>query len=127
MAVWSSSPSFRKLAQEFFRPLWTRGVPVEKRLVELEVRDHPSVSMRPGQADEPFARLQEIATLGMRATGIEELQFDLPDMIEAVGRQLGRQVSDELSGETPEELARSLSEYTWPTPWVASRSPDLVP
>ncbi|HEV2166355.1 MAG TPA: helix-turn-helix domain-containing protein [Thermoplasmata archaeon] len=111
VAVWSSAPSFRKLAQEYFQPLWRRGIAVEKRLVELEDHDHPSVLIRSGQADEPLARLREIATLGMRATGVEELRFDLPDMIDAVGRQLGRQVSEELTGETPEEFARSLSEY----------------
>ena len=111
VAVWSNSPSFRKLAQEYFRPLWSRSVPSVRRLVELESNDHPSVPVRQGDAVEPLARLRDIATLGMRATGIEELHLDLPDLIEAVGRQLGRQIGDELEGETPEEIARSLVDY----------------
>ncbi|MCI4357949.1 MAG: hypothetical protein L3J95_01760 [Thermoplasmata archaeon] len=111
VAVWSSSPSFRKLAMDYLRPLWTRSMTVERRLVELEAPERPRLPMRLGQAEAPLARLREIATLGMRATGIEELHLDVPDMIEAVGRQLGRQVGDELEGETPDEVARSLIEY----------------
>jgi sugar-specific transcriptional regulator TrmB/predicted hydrocarbon binding protein len=111
VAVWSSSPSFRQLVQEYLRPLWAKARPIERRLVELEMPERPTLSVRPEDADEPLARLREIATLGMRASGISEMQFALPDMIEAVGRQLGRQVGESLEGETPEEVGRSLASY----------------
>ncbi|HEV2231595.1 MAG TPA: hypothetical protein VGS18_05370, partial [Thermoplasmata archaeon] len=39
------------------------------------------------------------------------LQIDLPEVIGTIARNLGRQMSSEIEGETPDEVARSLSEF----------------
>ncbi len=64
-----------------------------------------------GHLAEPFQRLREITELGMRATGVREVRFDLPEMIETVARQLGSTIATRVEGSTPEEVARSLVGY----------------
>ena len=64
-----------------------------------------------GREGEPFQRLREVTALGMRATGIRELRLSLPELIETVAGQLGRQVAQQVEGRTPAEVAKSLSDY----------------
>jgi sugar-specific transcriptional regulator TrmB/predicted hydrocarbon binding protein len=110
VAIWSSSPSFRGLTEEYLRRSWSHAIPAERRIVELETPGRATLPMRIDQS-EPFDRLREIAALGMRTMGIDELRLDLPEAIEAIGRQVGRQVSEGLDGETPAEVTRSLVSY----------------
>ncbi|MCI4348969.1 MAG: hypothetical protein L3J93_01955 [Thermoplasmata archaeon] len=111
VALWSNSPSFRAVTFDHLRHLWNRGVPATTRLVELETPDAVTIPIGPKGDSEPFDRLREIATLGMRATGITDLGLKAPEMIQMIGHQIGRQVAEEVEGETPEEVARSLVEY----------------
>ncbi len=111
VAVWSGSPSFRSITDDYLRGLWRHAVPADRRFVEIESPRSAVLPMHTAGDRETFLRLQEIAALGMKTTGIDTLRFDLPELIGAIGRQIGHQVSENLSGETPEEVARSLADY----------------
>jgi len=111
VALWSSAPAFVQLARDYHRRLWTPAERSEARFVELE---NPPAAVLPvvqGHESVPFQRLKEIAALGMRASGVKEFQLHLPELIEAISRQLGREIAEKVEGRTPEEVARSLSTY----------------
>lgn len=111
VALWSSAPKFVQLARDYHRRLWGPAERAEARFVAL---DHPTAAVIPvvqGKEAEPFQRLKEIARLGMRASGVRGFQLELPELIETIARQLGRQIAEEVSGETPEAVGRSLSSY----------------
>ena len=111
VALWSTAASFIGLAREYHHRLWRRGEAIDARVVELEA---PSTAVLPvvkGGADEPFQRLRDVAEIGMRATGVGAIRFDLPDLIETVARQLGRQMAEQVHGSTPDGVARSLADY----------------
>lgn len=109
--LWTSDPRVVALAREYHRRLWASAVPIDERFVELENPNRAILPIRRGDARAPFERLQEIAELGMNAAGVRELRLDLPELIETVARQIGRQVGEEIDGDSPQAVARSLSEY----------------
>lgn len=111
VALWTTAPSVLALAREYHHRLWSRGVPFERRRVAIE---NPSPAVLPvvqGKEQEPFQRLREITELGMRVTGLKELKFDLPEVIQTIAHQMGREVADAVVGRTPETVAQSLAEY----------------
>lgn len=111
VALWSSSPSFVQLARDYHRRLWGPASRAEARFVELE---NPPAAVLPvvaGHETVPFQRLKEIAKLGMRASGVREFRLHLPELIDVIALQLGREIAKEIDGETPEEVAKSLSRY----------------
>jgi sugar-specific transcriptional regulator TrmB len=111
VALWSSAPMFIRLACDYHRRLWTPATRAEARFVELE---DPSEAVLPvvlGKESVPFQRLKEVAKLGMRASGIREFQLQLPELIETIARQLGREIAERIEGRTPEEVARALGLY----------------
>lgn len=112
IALWSAAPSVQGLTRSYHRRIWTQSVPFAQRLVEL---DHPTTAtalpVGPGHAEATFHRLKEITELGMRATGLEQVQFDLPELIQTLALQVGREVSGQVTGQTPSEVARSLASY----------------
>lgn len=113
IALWSSAPSVLGLTRSYHRRIWSHSVPFAQRLVELE-RPSPTdtaLPVGPGHAEATFHRLQEITELGMRATGLEQVQLDLPELIQTLALQVGRQVSGQITGQTPAEVARSLTGY----------------
>jgi HTH-type transcriptional regulator, sugar sensing transcriptional regulator len=111
VALWSTDPAFVQLAREYHRRLWGPATRSEERFVELE---HPPAALLPvvaGRESVPFQRLKEVTKLGMRASGVRELHLRLPELIETIARQLGREVADGVEGRTPEEVSRSLARY----------------
>jgi sugar-specific transcriptional regulator TrmB len=111
VALWSSAPMFVQLARDYHRRLWSPGERAESRFVQLE---NPSTAVLPivrGKESVPFQRLKEIASLGMRATGVREFEFQLPELIELIARQLGREIAGAVDGDTPEAVGKSLAEY----------------
>ncbi len=111
IALWSSAPMFVQLARDYHRRAWTPAAKAEARVVELE---NPPAAVLPvvaGKEAVPFQRLKEIAKLGMRASGVRELRLHLPELIETIARQLGREIAGQIDGRTPEEIARSLAQY----------------
>jgi sugar-specific transcriptional regulator TrmB len=111
VALWSSAPMFVQLARDYHKRLWTPASRSEARLVELE---HPPAVVLPvvaGKEAVPFQRLKEIAKLGMRASGVKEFDLHLPELIEAIAKQLGRQIADQIDGRSPETVARALQGY----------------
>ncbi|MGA9839094.1 MAG: helix-turn-helix domain-containing protein [Thermoplasmata archaeon] len=111
VALWSSAPMFIQLARDYHRRLWTPAEHAEARFVELE---NPPAAVLPvvqGKEAVPFQRLKEIAKLGMRASGVHEFQLHLPELIETIARQLGREIAVQVDGRTPEEVAKALSAY----------------
>jgi len=111
VALWTSAPTFLELAHDYHRRLWTTAIRADARFVELEEGERAVLPVIVGREAEPFQRLREVTTLGMRATGIRELRLNLPELIEAVASQLGRQVARQVEGRTPGEVAKSLSEF----------------
>ena len=111
VALWSSAPMFVQLARGYHRRLWTPAVRCEERFVELETPPSAILPVVAGKETQPFQRLKEIAKLGMRASGVRELHLNLPELIEAIARQLGREIAGQIEGASPEEIARSLGEY----------------
>jgi sugar-specific transcriptional regulator TrmB len=111
LAIWSTEPTFVRLARDYHARLWSRGERAEARLVELEAPSKAVLPVVRGQEEEPFQRLKEIAQLGMTATGVQELRLELPELIETVARQLGRQIAEQVDGNSPQEIAHSLSTY----------------
>ncbi len=111
VALWSSAPMFVQLARDYHRRLWTPGMRAEARVVELE---NPPAAVLPviaGKESVPFTRLKEIAKLGMRASGVRELHLHLPELIETIARQLGREIAGQIEGRTPAEVATALAAY----------------
>jgi len=111
VALWSSAPMFIQLARDYHRRLWVPAERAESRFVELENPSAAVLSVEHGKESVPFQRLQEIAKLGMRASGVREFDFLLPELIETIARQLGRRIAEEVEGDTPEKLAKELSSY----------------
>ncbi|MCI4334570.1 MAG: helix-turn-helix domain-containing protein [Thermoplasmata archaeon] len=111
LMLWTTDPRFLALTRAYHQRLWSLSVPVDEREVELEQPARAVLPIRRGQSSETFARLQEIAELGMTATGIEELRVDLPELIETVARQLGRQIAEGMEGTSPEEVVQELAAY----------------
>ncbi len=111
VALWSSAPMFVHLARDNYRRMWAPATRAEARFVELE---NPLAAVLPvvsGKEAVPFQRLKEIAKLGMRASGVKEFQLHLPELIETIARQLGREIAEQVDGQTPATVASSLSEY----------------
>ena len=111
VALWSSAPMFVQLACDYHRRLWVPGERAESRFVDLE---NPSAAVLPvvlGQEAVSFQRLKEIAKLGMRASGVRKFHFELPELIETIARQLGREIAEKVEGDTPQKVSRSLSAY----------------
>lgn len=111
VALWSSAPMFIQLARDYHRRLWTPAERAEARFVDLESPPTAVLPVVQGKESIPFQRLKEIAKLGMRASGVREFQLDLPELIETIARQLGREIAGQVEGRTPEEVAKSLSVY----------------
>jgi sugar-specific transcriptional regulator TrmB len=111
VALWSSAPMFVQLARDYHRRLWTPATRSEERFVELESPPAAILPVVAGRESVPFQRLKEIAKLGMRASGVRELHLNLPELIETIARQLGREIAGQIEGGTPEEVARALSQY----------------
>jgi predicted hydrocarbon binding protein len=111
VALWSTAPQFVGLARDYHLRLWRHAEPAGTRFVNLESPPTAVLPVVRGREGEPFQRLREITTLGMQVTGIEELRLDLPEIIETVARQLGRQIAETLDASTPIEVARELSQY----------------
>jgi sugar-specific transcriptional regulator TrmB len=111
VALWSSAPMFVRLARDYHRRLWTPATKAEERFVEIESPPSAVLPVIAGRESAPFQRLREIAKLGMRASGVRELHLDLPELIETIARQLGREIADQLEGRTPEKIAQELSQY----------------
>ncbi|MCI4368169.1 MAG: hypothetical protein L3K09_01205 [Thermoplasmata archaeon] len=111
VALWSTSPGFVRLAREYHQRMWRGATPATRRFVELESPSDAVLSVPKGQESEAFQRLEEIAALGMRASGVSELRLDLPELIQTVARQLGREIAEEVEGDSPGEVARSLVSF----------------
>ena len=111
VVLWSSARAFIDLAREYHRRLWIPAVRAEERLGEIEVPDTATLLVVEGREREPFRRLKEMTGLGMRATGIRELQLKVPELIQTIARQIGRQIANEVEGGTPTEVARALQSY----------------
>jgi sugar-specific transcriptional regulator TrmB len=111
VALWSSAPMFVQLARDYHRRLWTPAERAEARFVELENPPTAVLPVAQGHESVPFQRLKEIAALGMRASGVKEFRLHLPELIETISRQLGREIAEKVDGRNPEEVARSLSRY----------------
>ena len=111
VTVWTTDAEFLNLVRVQFQGLWNHCVPSEHRIVELEERGAASLPVRLGREVESFNRLREITQLGMQVGGLQELPFDVPEFIDTVARQVGREIASELDGERPLEVARSLQEY----------------
>jgi sugar-specific transcriptional regulator TrmB len=111
VALWSSSPMFTQLARDYHRRLWVPAERAEARFVDLE---NPPTAVLPviaGKEGVPFLRLKEIAKLGMRASGVKEFRLHLPELIETIARQLGREIAKEVDGSTPAEVGAALAQY----------------
>jgi hypothetical protein len=111
VALWSTAPSFLTLAREYHQRLWAHASTIEDRIVQLESPPTAVLPLVAGREEEPFQRLKEIAQLGMKATGVTQLDLDLPELIDAIARQIGRRMADSVKGSTPEEVSRSLADY----------------
>ncbi|HTT44861.1 MAG TPA: hypothetical protein VMH38_02440, partial [Thermoplasmata archaeon] len=111
VALWSSAPMFLRLARDYHRRLWTPATRAEARFVELENPPEAILPVVSGKEAVPFQRLKEVAKLGMRASGVKEFRLQLPELIETIARQLGREVAEQIEGRTPEEVARALGLY----------------
>ena len=111
VALWSSAPMFVRLARGYHRRLWVPAVRCEERFVELESPPAAILPVIAGKEAQPFQRLKEIARLGMRASGVRELHLNLPELIEAIARQLGHEIAGQIEGTSIEGVARSLGEY----------------
>ena len=111
VTVWTTDAEFLNLVRVQFHQLWNHCAPSEHRIVELEEPPAAALPVRLGREVESFNRLREITQLGMQVGGLRELPFDVPEFIETVAQQVGRQVASELDGELPLEVARSLQVY----------------
>jgi len=111
VALWSTAPMFVQLARDYHRRLWTPAERAEARFVDLE---NPPAALLPvvtGRESVSFQRLKDITKLGMRASGVKEFQLHLPEMIETIARQLGREIAKEVEGTTPTQIGAALTQY----------------
>jgi sugar-specific transcriptional regulator TrmB len=111
VALWSSAPSFLRLARDYHQRLWGKGSKAERRFVELEAPVSAGLAVVPGREGESFDRLREVTALGMRVAGLSGMTLDVSELIGAIGRQVGKEVGRSLEGETPTEVAASLQNY----------------
>ncbi len=111
VALWSTAPAFVQLARGYHRRLWGAGERAESRFVELEDPPTAVLPVLSGREAVPFQRLTDIAKLGMRASGVKEFRLHLPELIETIARQLGREIAKEVDGSTGEEIGRSLERF----------------
>jgi len=111
IALWSKAPMFVQLARDYHRRLWTPATRAEARVVELENPPAAVLTVSAGKEGAPFQRLTDITKLGMRASGVRELRLHLPELIETIARQLGREIADQIEGRTPEEITEALARY----------------
>jgi len=111
VALWTTSSDLLARARQYHQRVWSQAISAARRFVELESPSSAFLPVVQGRLAEPFQRLREITELGMRATGVRELRFDLPELIEAVARQVGRTVAIRVEGTTPAEVGRSLGAY----------------
>jgi sugar-specific transcriptional regulator TrmB len=111
VALLSGTPSFVDLAREYHRRLWATAERAEQRFVALEEPPEAFLPVVAGRESQPFLRLKEITKLGMRASGVREFRLDLPELIGTIARQLGREIADELDGDTVGEVTKSLARY----------------
>jgi sugar-specific transcriptional regulator TrmB len=111
VTIWTTDTPFLGLVRGQFQQLWNHSTPSEERIVELEEPHAAALPVRLGREVESFNRLREITQLGMQVGALQELSFDLPEFIETVAHQVGRQIASELDGELPLEVARSLESY----------------
>jgi len=111
VALWSSAPMFIRLARDYHRRMWTPATRAEARFVELENPPEAVLPVVSGKEAIPFQRLKEVAKLGMRASGVREFHLHLPELIETIARQLGREIAGQIEGGSPAEVARALGQY----------------
>ncbi len=111
VALWSSAPMFVHLARDSYRRMWAPATRAESRFVELENPLGAVLPVVAGKEALPFQRLKEIAKLGMRASGVKEFQLHLPELIETIARQLGREIAEQVEGQTPTAVVASLADY----------------
>jgi sugar-specific transcriptional regulator TrmB len=111
VALWSSAPMFIRLARDYHRRMWTPASRAEARFVELENPPEAVLPVVAGKEAVPFQRLKDVAKLGMRASGVREFHLNLPELIETIARQLGREIAGQIDGRSPEEVARALAQY----------------
>lgn len=111
VTVWTTDAEFLNLVRVQFLQLWNHCAPAEQRIVELEEPASAALPVRLGREAESFNRLREITEMGMQVGGLRELPFDVPEFIDTVARQVGREIAAHLEGERPLEVARSLQEY----------------
>ncbi|MCI4325277.1 MAG: hypothetical protein L3K00_05290 [Thermoplasmata archaeon] len=111
VALWSSAPSFFRLARDYHQRLWSKSSKVERRLVELETPVSAGLPVVQGREAESVDRIRDVTALGMRIAGVSGMTLDITELIATIGRQVGREVGRSLEGETPVEVARSLQTY----------------
>ncbi len=111
VALWSAAPTFVQLARDYHRRLWAPGSRAEARFVELENPPAAVIPVVSGRESVPFQRLKEITKLGMWASGVREFPMHLPEVIDVLATQLGREIAKEVDGRTASEVAASLSKY----------------
>ncbi|MGP8158121.1 MAG: TrmB family transcriptional regulator [Thermoplasmata archaeon] len=111
VALWSSAPMFIRLARDYHHRLWTPAARAEARFVELENPPEAILPVVSGKEAVPFQRLKDVAKLGMRASGVRQFHLHLPELIETIARQLGREIAGQVEGRSPEEVARALGLY----------------
>ncbi len=111
VALWTTEPDLLRLTREQYRQMWAHAAAAAERIVELEEPPSAALPIRLGREVESFNRLRDITQLGMQIGGLTELPIDLPDFIDTLARQVGREVSRNLEGALPLEVARSLREY----------------
>ncbi|MCI4340706.1 MAG: helix-turn-helix domain-containing protein [Thermoplasmata archaeon] len=111
VALWTTSSDLLARARQYHQRVWSQAIAAARRFVELESPASAYLPVVQNQLGEPFQRLREITELGMRATGVRELRFDLPELIETVGHQLGRTIATRVEGGSPAEVGRSLAEF----------------
>jgi sugar-specific transcriptional regulator TrmB len=111
VALWTTSSDLLGRARQYHQRVWSQAIGAARRFVELESPAAAFLPVVQGRLAEPFQRLREITELGMRATGVRELRFDLPELIETVAHQVGRTVAIRVDGATPAEVGASLGAY----------------
>jgi sugar-specific transcriptional regulator TrmB len=107
----TNDPHFVQLTREYHQRLWAHSVPATERIVEIESPLRATLPLSRTAMGDGFARLQEIAELGMAATGLDEVLVDLPDLIEAFADQIGKQIGESIEGRSPREIASALTAF----------------